>query len=292
MTSRVRVCAVQMAVREHPTQAAFHKRVEHFVSVASDYGSDFVCFPELFTLQVLANGAGRLAPMEAIEHLTSMTSEFTERLCAHAARYGVNIIGGSHLTRTDRGIRNVTPIARRDGTLVLREKLHATPDEHAVWGVEGGKSGDAAAVVETDCGPIGVMICYDAEFPELGRRLVDQGARLFLVPYCTDTREGHLRVRYCCHARAIENQAFVVTAGNVGNLEGVANFDIQYAQSAIITPNDVPFARDGIAAECTANVEGVVFADLDLATLAWVRERGSVRNLRDRRTDLYRVTWT
>ena len=76
------------------------------------------------------------------------------------------------------------------------------------------------------------MICYDSEFPELARHLVDQGAFLLFVPFCTDERQGYLRVRYCCQARAVENQCYVVISGNVGNLPGVDNMDIHYAQSA------------------------------------------------------------
>ncbi|MFK8068858.1 MAG: carbon-nitrogen hydrolase, partial [Gammaproteobacteria bacterium] len=111
------------------------------------------------------------------------------------------------------------------------------------------------------------------------------------VPYCTDTRQGHLRVKYCCQARAVENQIYVATAGLVGSLENVANIDINYAQSAIYTPCDFPFARDGIAAEATENVEMVTVADVNLSTLRWARAEGSVRNLHDRRLDLYRTRW-
>ena len=136
-----------------------------------------------------------------------------------------------------------------------------------------------------------MLICYDSEFPELSRRLADAGARLLFVPFCTDNRQGYLRVRYCCQARAIENQLYVVMSGNVGNLPGVENMDIQYAQSAILTPCDFPFARDGIAAEASENVETVTIADLDLTDLSWARAQGTVQNLRDRRFDLYKTVW-
>ena len=143
----------------------------------------------------------------------------------------------------------------------------------------------------TDCGPIGVMICYDSEFPELARHLVNQGAQILFVPFCTDERQSYLRVRYCCQARAVENQCYVVMSGNVGNLPGVENMDIQYAQSCILTPCDFPFARDGIAADTTPNVETVAFADLRLETLTTARNSGTVMNLKDRRFDLYSVNW-
>src|SRR5690606_3154528 len=141
--------------------------------------------------------------------------------------------------------------------------------------------------IQTDCGPIGVLICYDSEFPEVVRHLVDQGVRILFVPFCTDERQSYLRVRYCCHARAIENQIYVVMSGNVGNLPMVENMDIQYGQSCILTPCDFPFARDGIAAETTVNVESVAVADLRLDLLAEARATGTVQNLKDRRSDLY-----
>jgi len=98
-------------------------------------------------------------------------------------------------------------------------------------------------------------------------------------------------VRYCAQARAVENQCFVVMSGNVGNLLGVENMDVQYAQSCILTPCDFPFARDGIAAEASENIETLTIADVNLADLTWARAEGTVRNLTDRRFDLYRIDW-
>src|SRR3546814_418485 len=133
------------------------------------------------------------------------------------------------------------------------------------------------------------MVCYDIEFPELSRLAVEKGAQILFVPYNTDMRAGHLRVRYCAHARCVENHCFVVLSGATGNLPNVEAADIHYAQSAILTPSDIPFDRDGIAAECTPNVEMVVIHDLNLDLLAEHRHYGTVRNWQDRRTDLYRI---
>jgi predicted amidohydrolase len=120
---------------------------------------------------------------------------------------------------------------------------------------------------------------------------VDQGANIVFVPFCTDERQSYLRVRYCAQARAIENQCYIAMSGNVGNLPNVHNMDIQYAQSCILTPCDFPFARDGIAAETTENVETVAIADLPLENLTTARNAGTVQNLKDRRFDLYSVQW-
>ncbi|NBC96636.1 MAG: GNAT family N-acetyltransferase [Deinococcus-Thermus bacterium] len=285
----VRVASVQLAARTLRDPEEFYETVDYFTNIASEYGSDFVVFPEHFTLQLLSCEREELPPDQAIERAVEYTDTFVNRLQAMALARAINIVGGSHATRAGNGdILNVCYLFLRDGTVHRQAKLHPTPDERESWNLQGGDSVD---VIETDCGPVGALVCYDAEFPEAARRLADEGARILFVPFNTDTRHGHLRVRYCCQARAIENQCYVVTSGMVGNLEYVSNLDIQYAQSAIMTPCDFPFARDGIAAEASENVEMIIVADLNLATIQWARNRGSVRNLRDRRFDLYRTRW-
>lgn len=286
----VRVATVQFQQRMVSSFEEFISNIEYFVDICTDYRSDFVVFPELFTLCLLSLEKKPLSPAASIERLTEYTPRFVEALQKMAISYNINIIGGSHPTRTDDGeIQNVAYVFLRDGSVHPREKIHPTPNERHWWAIQGG---DEVATILTDCGPIGVLICYDSEFPELSRRLADEGARILFVPFCTDNRQGYLRVRYCCQARAIENQLYVVMSGNVGNLPGVENMDIQYAQSAILTPCDFPFARDGIAAEASENVETVTIADLDLSDLSWARAQGTVQNLRDRRFDLYKTVWT
>ncbi|GIX34891.1 MAG: hydrolase YhcX [Lysobacteraceae bacterium] len=289
LPSSVRVATVQYQQRRIASFEEFTTQVEYFVDVAADYRADFVVFPELFTLQLLSVENRKLSPAESIRSLTGYTDRFASMLCKLAVQYNINIIGGTHPTEMEDGdIHNNCYVALRDGSLHVREKLHPTPNERHWWKISGG---DGAQVIMTDCGPIGVMICYDSEFPELARHLVDQGALLLFVPFCTDVRQGYLRVRYSCAARAIENQCYVVMSGNVGNLPGVNNFDIQYAQSCILTPCDFPFATDGIAADTTPNVEAVAFADLRLDTLLEARTSGTVQNLKDRRHDLYQLIW-
>jgi len=285
----VRVATVQFQQRAVKDFKEFLANVEYFVDVVSDYKSDFVVFPELFTLQLLAFETQKLGPVEAIEALTRHTQPFIDAMREMALSYNINIIGGSHPTRMPDGdIHNVAYVFLRDGSVHAQEKIHPTPNERYWWNIKGG---DGIRAIDTDCGPIGVLVCYDCEFPELARRFADEGAKLLFVPFCTDNRQGYLRVRYCAQARAIENQCYVVMSGNVGNLPNVENMDVQYAQSCILTPCDFPFARDGVAAEATENVETVAVADLDLDDLAWARREGTVRNLRDRRFDLYRLTW-
>jgi len=284
----VRVVTVQYKLRAITSFEEFAKIAEYYVDVAGDYKADFLLFPELFTMQLLSIQNEEVAPDVAIAHMSQYTERIRDLFREFSMKYNVNIIAGSHPTKVDGNVQNISFVCLRDGSVHTQAKIHPTPDERYWWKIQGG---DEVKVIDTDCGPIGVLICYDSEFPELCRHLVNQGIYFLFVPFLTDNRQAYCRVRYSCQARAIENQIYVAMAGNVGNLPRVKNVDIQYAQSCILTPCDFPFPKDGIAAETDANVEAVAIADLRTDTLLEARENGAVRNLRDRRHDLYSVTW-
>jgi predicted amidohydrolase len=220
--------------------------------------------------------------------LSEYTADIRAAFVNMAITYNVNIVAGSMPELKDESLYNVSFLCRRDGTWDAQYKVHITPDEAQYWGLKGG---DEIRVFDTDIGKIGILICYDVEFPELARYLVDRGMTLLLVPYWTDTKNGYLRVRRCAQARAIENECYVAITGSVGNLPKVENMDIQYSQSAIFTPSDFAFPHDAIAAEATPNTEMTLMVDLDLDLLKELRKQGSVRNLESRRKELYEITW-
>jgi predicted amidohydrolase/ribosomal protein S18 acetylase RimI-like enzyme len=285
----VRVATVQYKQRRISSFDEFKQMVNYFVDVVSDYRSDFVVFPEFFTLQLLSIHNEPIVPDRALRALANYSDDLNDFFYHLAIKYNVNIIAGSHPTvRKDDGVYNTSFIYLRDGTIYEQSKIHPTPNERYWWNIKGD---NRLTVINTDCGPIGVLICYDAEFPELSRYLVNQGANILFIPFLTDERQSYLRVRYCAQARCIENQIYTVMSGNVGNLPNVHNMDIHYAQSCILTPCDFSFARDGIAADTSPNVETVAFADLRLDNLLEARNTGTVQNLSDRRHDLYSVDW-
>lgn len=281
----VRICAIQYMMKKIDCFTEFTRQVEYYVDVAADFGSDFAVFPELFTTQLMSFLEEK-RPDKAIRLLATFTDQYIELFTELAVRYNVNIVGGSHFEEVNGDIFNVAYLFRRDGTIEKQSKIHATPNERKWWGIS---EGNEINVFDTDCGKIAIQICYDIEFPELARIAVDKGANIIFVPFCTDDRQGYLRVRYCAQARAIENQVYTCIAGTVGNLTHVENMDIQYAQSGIFCPSDFEFARDGIVGECDANVDTVVVGDVDLEKLRRSRNSGSVRQLHDRRHDLYRI---
>jgi len=286
--TQVRLCLVQYQMRRVSRFDEFARHCEYFVDTASDYRCDFVMFPELLTTQLLPLLRAKRAE-QAARQLNRYTDRYLDFFTDLAIRYNVNIIGGSHLTTEGDAVYNVAYLFRRDGTIGKQYKLHITPGEAKWWGVQPGRK---LEVFDTDCGPIAIPICYDIEFPEVARLAVEKGAQILFVPYNTDMRSAHLRVRTCAHARCIENHCYVAMAGATGNLPDVAEADIHYAQSCILTPSDIAFDRDGVAAECTPNVEMVVIHDLNLDLLTQHKVAGTVHNWNDRRQDLYRIRFT
>lgn len=283
----VRICAVQYQMRTIRDFDDFATQCEYFVDVASDYKADFVLFPELLTTQLLSF-LEPMRPGAAARKLSEFTPQYLELFSNLAIHYNVNIVGGSHFTEEDGHLYNIAYLFKRNGEIGKQYKIHVTPSERTWWGIE---PGDSVEVFETDRGRISIQICYDVEFPELSRIATQNGAQIIFTPFCTDERSGYWRVRHCAQARCIENHVYVAIAGTVGNLPRVENMDIQYAQSAILTPSDFEFARDGIAAECTPNVETVVISDVDLEMLKRHRKKGTTRNWMDRRLDLYDVRY-
>ncbi|MFD0761414.1 GNAT family N-acetyltransferase [Lutibacter aestuarii] len=281
----VRLGLIQWQMRSYNNLEELLQQAEFFVDSVSGYRSDFALFPEFFNAPLMAEN-NHLTEPEAIRELAKHTSAIIQKFSEFAISYNINIISGSMPEIINNKLYNVGYLCKRDGSIERYEKLHITPNEAKVWGMEGGSE---IKTFDTDCGKIGILICYDVEFPELGRLLADDGMDILFVPFLTDTQNGYSRVRNCAQARAIENECYVAISGSVGNLPKVHNMDIQFAQSMVFTPCDFAFPTNGIKAEATPNSEMILIADVDIDLLRELNQLGSVRNLKDRRKDIYQL---
>jgi predicted amidohydrolase/ribosomal protein S18 acetylase RimI-like enzyme len=285
--SVVRLGIVQWQMRTVDSVDALINQIEFFVDAVSGYKSDFILFPELFNAPLMAE-YNQYSESEAIRMLASYTDRLRNKFIEFAVYYNINIITGSMPLYEEGKLYNVTYLCRRDGTFETQYKIHITPNEAHHWGMVGGNE---LRIFDTDRGRIGILICYDVEFPELPRLLSEQGMEILFVPFLTDTQNGYNRVRFCAQARAIENECYVAIAGSVGNLPKVNNMDIQYAQSAVFSPSDFSFPTNATVSEATPNAELTLIADVNLDLLKELHTSGSVKNLKDRRKDLYRLSW-
>lgn len=280
---KMRVSAVQYHLHSINSFEDFASQVEHYVRMASEFETEFLLFPEFMTTQLMsiptAEGKAR-----TIDQLPDFTQEYLQLFTSLAISYGIHIIGGTHVIRKEEKLLNVAHLFYPDGRIEVQPKLHITPTEVNEWRMQ---PGDGLQVFDTEKGKIAMLTCYDIEFPEIVRMAKAKGADVIFCPSCTDDRHGFYRVRYTSHARAVENQVYVVLTGTVGSLPTVDFMRANFGQAAIITPNDIPFPPRGILAEGEINHDMIITADLDLDLLYKVREKGSVTTWRDRRIDLY-----
>jgi predicted amidohydrolase/GNAT superfamily N-acetyltransferase len=279
----VRIGLIQWKMRLYDSIEELFQQAEYFIDAISGYKADFAVFPEFFNGPLMAQFAG-MSEAEAIRAVAQYTTMINEKFSELAVIYNVNIIAGSMPLYDGSTLKNIGYLCHRNGEVEMYEKLHITPDEEKYWGLKGG---DRLKVFDTDVGKIGILICYDVEFPELSRLLADDGMQILFVPYLTDTQNAYLRVRLCAQARAIENECYVAITGSVGNLPKVENMDIQYSQSAVFTPSDFAFPSNAVKSEATANTEMILIANVDLKLLDELHSYGSVRNLKTRRNDFY-----
>jgi predicted amidohydrolase len=279
---RIRVASLQYFIRPVTSFEDFEAQVTALVETAEDYKCHLLVFPEYFTAQLLTLGNIKRPIDEQIRDLAAKEERYIEMFQKLAKANGLYIVGGT-IPSTEDGkdkIFNKSYIFSPNGDHGTQGKLHMTRFEREEWKVSAHSS---VKVFETDFGRIAIAICYDVEFPEITREAARRDANILIVPSCTDDRQGFLRVRYCAHARAIENQIYVVCSSTVGSLPQVPAVSLNYGQASILTPSDFAFSRDGILAEGNINQEMMVIGELNLKTINESRSSGTVLPLNDSR---------
>lgn len=259
--------------------AAWRAKLDAFLDQARPE-ADLCLLPEYAAVELGAAFVGREATEEARE-LAAMVANAEAILAemrAAAMQAGLWLCPGTLPMRAGGRVVARAPLIAPDGRIAFQEKRQMTRFEAERWGIS---QGAPPRVFDTPWGRLGIAICYDAEFPKIVRLQVEAGAWLILVPSCTDTAHGATRVRVSAAARAIENQCFVGLCATVGEAPWSAALDVNRGQAAILGPADRGFPADGVIAAGAMDAPGWVFASLDPAAIARVREEGAVRNHRD-----------
>ena len=292
MTS-LRVATVQFELRAEATFESFAGHLTSVVDEAVAEGAELVVLPELVTTGLLAShpDAASLGPADVAEAyrvvFPPLTEPFRELLHGLAIRTGTTIVGGSHFRRSADGtFRNTAYLAHPDGRVEQQDKLHLTPQEQAM----GLTPGDDVLVTTIGPALAAVQICADIEFPEINRLLARRGVELLLCPSLTWNTRGAHRVRYGAHARAMENQLYVVTSPLVGSSGLPAGRAIHGTGCAMVTgPIDRRSGLDDgvVVAHPDTRTEGMVVADLDFELIAQSRAEPEPPGLSNIRLDLY-----
>jgi predicted amidohydrolase len=287
---RIRVASLQYFIRPVKAFQDFVEQVEALVETAADYKCHLLVFPEYFTVQLLTLGNVKRPIEVQIRELAAQRPQYLELMSRLAKRWGLYVVGGT-IPVMDNGddntLYNESYLFAPSGEFAVQGKLHMTRFETEDWKVS---ARSKLRVFETSFGRMATAICYDVEFPEIARAAARLDAHILAVPSCTDDRQGFLRVKYCAHARAIENQMYVIQSHTVGSLPMVPAVHLNYGQAAILTPSDFPFSRDGILAEGNPNQEMMIIGELNLDTIVTTRSSGTVLPLNDSKRTASMVT--
>ncbi|MBD3678944.1 MAG: carbon-nitrogen hydrolase family protein [Rhodobacteraceae bacterium] len=259
--------------------AAYEDKITAWVAEAAGQGADLLVFPEYGAMELSSlAGAEAAGDLEASLHAVSDRMAEADALHARlAAAHGVHILGASAPVWEGTRPANRARLFAPGGGSEFQDKQIMTRFERETWDVV---PGGPLKVFDTALGRIGVLICYDAEFPLLGRALADAGAEILLVPSCTDSLAGYWRVRVGAMARALENQCIVVHSPTVGEAGWSPAVDENCGAVAIYGPPDLGFPPTGVLAEGALNAPGWTYAQVSLDAVRTVRQQGQVLNFR------------
>ena len=276
---------MKVAVAKYPIQApadfaAFAERQAAVLGAAAAQGARVAVLPEYLSLELAATfDAGTRADLHAsLAAIQRYREDWLALYARLAASLDMYIVAGTFLLAQGNGrYRNRCDVFAPQGAHLWQDKLQLTGFEKSLGVIEGG---DALKVFDLDVVRTGVAVCYDSEFPLPVRAQAEAGARLLLVPSCTDTDAGATRVRVGCLARALENRLFVAQSVTAGEAPWSPALDINTGEAAVFAPMDRGFPADGVVAQ-TAGDQAWAIADLDLDALDRSRADAQVANDRD-----------
>ncbi|AOZ68719.1 amidohydrolase [Rhodobacter xanthinilyticus] len=258
-----------------PDWAAYEAKARAWVGRGAALGADLLVFPEYGAMELASLGGLEVAAdleaalLEVARHRPAMDRLF-EALAVQFELYilapsGPVIEGGKRLNRA--------ALYGPSGPIGAQDKVMMTRFERELWNVS---AGAALQLFDTRLGKIGVVICYDSEFPLLSRALAEAGAEILLVPSCTDTVAGYSRVRIGAMARALENQCVTVQAPTVGEALWCPAIDENRGAAGLFGPPDAGWPETGVIAAGALDTPGWVSATVDLDQVALSRAAGGV----------------
>ncbi len=260
--------------------AAYEAKLTQWVAEAAGAGAELLVFPEYGAME-LASLAGPEAAMGLDTSARAVSDLIPQADALHlqlARTYGVHILAGSGPVDSGGRFVNRARLFGPDGAAGYQDKQIMTRWERETFGIH---PGGPLTLFDTALGRIGVLICYDCEFPLLARALVEAGAEVLLVPSNTEAVSGFSRVRIGAMARALENQCVVVQSPTVGAAPWCSAVDLNRGAAAIYGPPDLGFPDSGILSRGDLDAIGWVYATITSDMIATVRSEGHVFNNAD-----------
>jgi deaminated glutathione amidase len=248
------VAVVQLNVQDDV--AANLQRVRHWIAQAAAAGAQLVALPENFAF--MGEEARKRELAERLDG--AFPGPILAALSESAAKYGVWIIGGGMPEASDdiaRPYNTSVLVDPRGGIASKYRKVHlfdvSLPDGTLYRESAATSAGSEPVTADVLGVRLGMSVCYDLRFPELYRRLVDEGARVVTVPSAFTLMTGKDHWHVLLQARAIENQVYVLAPAQHGKHPRGRQ---TYGKSLIVDP------WGEIIAQCSEG-EGFAAATLD-----------------------------
>ncbi len=280
----ITVAACQYHIDLLETWDAYAAHLTDLCEQAAAQGAQLLLLPEYAGLVLTGQlpAAERSDLQASIAGIQPLLPRWLELCQSLARRLNIHLQPGSVAVLDDDGqYRNRAWLFGPDGCLGRQDKLTMTRFEREQWNIV---AGQGLRVFDTPLGKLGILICYDNEFPMLARRLAEGGADLILAPSCTDTEAGFYRVRIGAQARALENQIAVLQSPTVGLAPWSPALDENIGRAALYVPSDYGMPATGVMAEsdtlCPAASQWLI-TTLDLEEVRRLREQGQVLTRRD-----------
>lgn len=257
---------------------AYEDKMRAWVAEAAAAGATLLVFPEfgameLASLSSVPEGA-EADPVDVLRRVSEAMPRAGLVLADLAVEFGVYILGGSAPVAVAGHAVNRAALYSPEGGISHQDKQIVTLFERD-WGVA---AGDGLRVFDTSVGRLGVLICYDCEFPLLARALIEAEVEVILIPSCTEALSGYWRVRIGAMARALEGQCVTVMASVVGERPEIYGVETNTGMGGIFGPPDSGFPDTGVISEGQMNVAGWTYGEIDLEQVRLVRREGCVRN--------------
>jgi predicted amidohydrolase len=231
-------------------------RVKHWIAEAAAAGAKLVVLPENFAF--MGEEAGKREIAERLDG--GLRGPILTAIADSAAAHGAWVIGGGMPEKSSDPARpyNTSVLVDPQGSIAATyRKVHlfdvSLPDGTSARESASSTAGTDAVTADVASTRVGLSICYDVRFPELYRRLVDQGARVVTVPAAFTLTTGKDHWHALLRARAIENQVYLLAPAQHGKHPGGRQ---TYGKSLIVDP------WGGVIAQCSEG-EGFAVARLD-----------------------------
>ncbi len=268
------IAAAQYPLTEISSFDAYSQKIEKWVVEAASRDAQLLVFPEYAAMELSAIGGCGLDLKDSIAAVSEYRSDILALHQRLAREHGVVIVNGSAPVREGDEVFNCVDVFASNGKSAISRKIMPTPWEREQWGISGGRE---PLLFDLGIAKIGLLICYDIEFPLLARALAEAGADVILAPSNTETTWGYWRVRHGAQARALENQVYTVQSPCVGPAPFCAAVENNVGMAGIFGPPDKGLPFDGVIALGEMNQPQWLIGTVDLDLTAAMREQGSVR---------------